>query len=120
MIYGVLSGRCGITFLPIREPDHVKKCSICDREFLNERRHPELVASRNVTMMPTSDTFHDPEGLTNASEAELLDEKHRSSHTETRKRQRSTNHPDQPFFATYMLQFFDHCPYCGGKFYTKA
>ena len=35
--------RCALTFLPITEPGFSKQCVDCDREYLNERLHLEIV-----------------------------------------------------------------------------
>ena len=39
--------RCALTFLPITEPGFSKQCVDCDREFLNERLHQEMLNVSN-------------------------------------------------------------------------
>ena len=101
--------RCGLTFLPIREPGISKCCELCSQEFLdNIWPRDDSGSGSNLTNVTQPATNMQRSIVVEQG----MDEQHAVDHFEV-----NGNSKDQKSgFAESLFFLFDVCPYCQGKY----
>lgn len=109
-----VTGRCSLTFLPIREPGISKRCEACNREYLDEssllRSTAEPTDADRSKVVESGSRLQSPVSDGNAAGNDPQDHDIRADDEVT------IPAPPRLEVTKSIFAEFDVCPFCRGKY----